>query len=128
MLIRTGPALAIAMLAGLTANLAAAPFPATDRYVNSISRATSIRQVAHKRAHSRTAAQSGAASSASKGSVYNDYTGFGSGGGMNAEDDFAFGGYDPDSVVDYRNRWNTPGLYNDGFGYGAGYGMGMWGW
>ncbi len=47
---------------------------------------------------------------------------------MNADDDFAFGGYDPELVVDYRNGLNTPGLYNDGFGYGAGYGMGVWGW
>jgi len=126
--IRTGLALAIAMLPGLTSNLAAAPFPATGMHVNIISRATSVDQVAHRRAHSRTAAQPGATNSASTEGVYNDYTGFGSGGRMNAEDDFAFGGYDPDFVVDYRNGWNTPGLYNDGFGYGAGYGMGMWGW
>ncbi len=128
MQIRTGLALAIAMLPGLTVSLAAAPFPATDMHVSNISRATPVVQVAHRRAHSRAAAQSGTAISGSTGDIYNDYTGFGSGDRMNADDDFAFGGYDPDFVVDYRNGWNTPGLYNDGFGYGAGYGMGIWGW
>lgn len=126
--IRKGLALAITMLPGLTASLAAAPFPASDMHVNNISSATSVVQVAHRRAHSRAAAQSGAAISGSMEGAYNDYTGFGSGDRMNADDDFAFGGYDPDFAVDYQNGWNAPGLYNDGFGYGAGYGMGMWGW
>lgn len=128
MRIRTGFAFAFVVLPGLTANLAAAPFPAMDMHVHSISRVSSVEQVAHRRANSRAAPQSGATNSASTGNVYNDYTGFGSGGRMNVDDDFAFGGYDPDFVVDYRNGWNTPGLYNDGFGYGPGYGMGMWGW
>lgn len=128
MRIRTGLALAIVMLPGLSANLAASPFPATDMHVHSISRANFIAQVAHRRAHSRAAVQSGAANSASAEAAYNDYTGFGPDGRMNADDDFAFGGYDPDVVIDYRNGWNTPGPYNDGFGYGSGYGMGMWGW
>jgi hypothetical protein len=125
---RTGLALSIAMLPGLTASLAASPFPAMDMHVNNISRSTSVAQVAHRRAHSRAAAQSGAAISGSTGGVYDDYKGFDSDDRMNADDDFAFGGYDPDFVVDYQKGWNTPGLNNDGFGYGAGYGMGMWGW
>jgi hypothetical protein len=128
MRIRTGLALAIIMLPGLTANLAATPFPATDLQVRSISRGNFTEQVAHRRTHPRAAVQSGAANAASTEDVFNDDTVFGSGGRINADDDFAFGGYDPDVVVDYRNGWNTLGPYNDGFGYGAGYGMGMWGW
>jgi len=59
---------------------------------------------------------------------YDTYNGFGMGGSMNAEDDFAFGGYDPDLVVDYRNGWNMSGPYVYSQGFGPGYGIGMWGW
>jgi hypothetical protein len=127
MRMRSGLALSITCCAILTANIAvAAPFVATDMKV--FSDAASTEQVAHRRG----ATKRGTETSAPSANAYDTYTGFGSGGRMNADDDFAFGGYDPDYVVDYRNGWNSPGMYVDGIGPGAGYGMGggmgMWGW
>jgi hypothetical protein len=47
---------------------------------------------------------------------------------MNADDDFAFGGYDPDLVVDYSNGWNVSGPYGYSQGFGPDNRIGMGGW
>ena len=59
---------------------------------------------------------------------YDTYNRFGPGGSMNADDDFAFGGYDPDLVVDYRNGWNVSGPYGYSQGFGLDNRIGMGGW
>jgi len=127
MRIGTKITLLISLLPCLTANIATAgPLSVSD--VSALSGITSVEQIAHRRASSRGMNKAGAANAAPAASAYDSYTGFGSGGRMNADDDFAFGGYDPDFVVDYGNGWNTPGFYGDPYGFGAGYGAGMWGW
>ena len=84
-----------------------------------------IEQIAHRRtSHNRAASMPNASTTRN----YDNYNGFGTGGSMNADDDFAFGGYDPDLVVDYSNGWNVSGPYGYSQGFGPGYGIGMWGW
>ena len=84
-----------------------------------------IEQIAHRRTYRNRAVSTPNASAARN---YDSYNGFGTGGSMNADDDFAFGGYDPDLVVDYSNGWNVSGPYGYSQGFGPGYGIGMWGW
>jgi hypothetical protein len=84
-----------------------------------------IEQIAHRRTnHKRVVSTPNTTATRN----YDTYNGFGTGGSMNADDDFAFGGYDPDLVVDYRNGWNVSGPYGYSQGFGPGYGIGMWGW
>ena len=84
-----------------------------------------IEQIAHRRTnHKRVVSTPNTTATRN----YDNYNGFGTGGSMNADDDFAFGGYDPDLVVDYRNGWNVSGPYGYSQGFGPGYGIGMWGW
>lgn len=84
-----------------------------------------IEQIAHRRTN-RNRAVSTPNTPATRN--YDTYNGFGTSGSMNADDDFAFGGYDPDLVVDYRNGWNVSGPYGYSQGFGPGYGIGIWGW
>ena len=84
-----------------------------------------IEQIGHRRTYHKRAVSMPNTTATRN---YDTYNGFGTGGSMNADDDFAFGGYDPDLVVDYRNGWNVNGPYGYSQGFGPGYGIGMWGW
>jgi hypothetical protein len=84
-----------------------------------------IEQIGHRRTYHKRAVSTPNTTATRN---YDTYNGFGTGGSMNADDDFAFGGYDPDLVVDYSNGWNVSGQYGYSQGFGPGYGIGMWGW
>jgi hypothetical protein len=84
-----------------------------------------INQIAHRRAHSRRTKPSDGGNETSDDQRYNNYNGFGTGGTMTPADDFAFGGYDPDVAIQYRDGVNVSGPYGYDLGFGPGWGGGF---